>query len=99
MTAHVLKSPVCHPCCKYLGVSMPIFKIKVVDEQGAGLAGVSVNVTDCFPLDTNAEGLVQFLTAGRVTVTIAGQAVWTGDAAQAASPQLFRREGAGFRLA
>jgi hypothetical protein len=77
---------------------MPILKLKVIDEQGEALAGVPVSVTDCFPLDSNADGLAQFLCVGQVTVTIAGQVVWTGDAAQAASPQMYRRDGASFRL-
>ncbi len=54
-----------------------IFEVK--DASGAPLAGANVKATDCWELQTNAEGLAVFLIdVEDYTVTVNGKDVYSG---------------------
>lgn len=77
---------------------MAILKIKVVDASGAALAGQTVKVSGAGVLQTNADGMAQFLTenAAGLDIEINGASVWAGNSAGLARDEVFRADGAGF---
>ena len=77
---------------------MAILKIKVVDASGAALAGQTVKVSGAGVLQTNADGMAQFLTenAAALDIEINGASVWAGNSADLARDEAFRADGAGF---
>lgn len=81
---------------------MAILKISVLDGAGQAMPGQLVKVTGCDSLQTNGQGLSQFLLDdGRVLeIEIGGVPVWTGNASELARDERFQQSGAGFsRLA
>ena len=77
---------------------MPILRIKLVDAAGLALAGVAVAVSDVGELQSNADGITQFLTGGPapVEITIHGKLAWTGDSGQLLKDEKFQQGPAGF---
>ena len=73
-------------------------KIKVVDASGAALAGQTVKVSGAGVLQTNADGMAQFLTenAAALDIEINGASVWAGNSGDLARDEVFRADGAGF---
>ena len=77
---------------------MTILKIKVVDASGADLAGQAVKVSGVDVLQTNSQGMAQFLLGEETPLDIAinGQSCWSGDTSVLARQEVFQQSSAGF---
>jgi hypothetical protein len=77
---------------------MAILKIKLVAADGQALLGQTVKVSGCSPLQTNSEGLAQFLIESDVPLAIEVNSAeaWSGSSAQLAREELFQQVGTGF---
>ena len=77
---------------------MGILKIKVTDAAGADLAGQAVKVSGIDVLQTNAQGMAQFLldASGALEIAINGSACWSGDASALARQEVFQQSGTSF---
>lgn len=77
---------------------MGILKIKLVDAGGADLAGQAVKVSGIDALQSNAQGMTQFLITDEATLDIAinGVACWSGDVAALAKLETFQQSGPSF---
>ena len=77
---------------------MPILKIKVVDASGLALAGQSVGVSGNGQLQSNADGMTQFLlgAAAPVDIEINGLLAWSGSSDQLAKEEVFQKNAGGF---
>lgn len=77
---------------------MAILKIKVLTASGADVAGVTVKVSGIDSLQTNAQGMTQFLIedADAFDISIAAQTVWSGPTSALARQEVFQQSGAGF---
>lgn len=77
---------------------MAILRIKVTDAAGVALAAQTVKVTGADALQTNAEGMTQFLIDSDVAldIEINGKSCWAGNSAQLAKDEQFKAAGAGF---
>ncbi len=77
---------------------MGILKIKVTDASGADLAGQTVKVSGIDGLQTNAQGMAQFLldASGAIEIAINGSACWSGDVSALARQEVFQQAGSGF---
>jgi hypothetical protein len=78
-----------------------LVKVKVQDETGQVLEGVSVKVSGCGneAAVTGARGMVQFLTdedLATVTITIGGAAAWTGASGELRAIEVFEKTSSGF---
>ncbi|MGY0504025.1 hypothetical protein [Luteimonas sp. e5] len=57
---------------------------KITDAAGKPVAGAKVKATDCWELDSNADGLAMFLIdSEEFTVTVNGKEVYSGTLADA----------------
>ena len=77
---------------------MGMLKIKVVDAAGAPLLGQTVKVTGAGALQTNAEGMTQFLIDNDVPIDIEinGKSCWAGSSTQLSREEQFKAAGASF---
>ena len=77
---------------------MPILKIKLTDAAGVALSGQTVNVSTMGELQSNADGIAQFLRGdvGPVNVNINGQLAWAGDSDELAKEETFQQGASGF---
>ena len=77
---------------------MALLKIKVTDAAGAVLAGQSVKVSGSDALQTNAQGLTQFLLGDETALEIAinGQPCWSGATSALAKDEVFKQSAKGF---
>lgn len=77
---------------------MGILKIKLADAAGAALAGQTVKVSGAGALQSNAEGMVQFLIENGIPleIDINGTAAWSGNSSELVKDELFKATGAGF---
>ena len=80
---------------------MPILRIKVVDASGLAMAGQSVKVSNNGQLQSNADGIVQFLLgeSALVDIEINGLSAWAGGSDQLAREERFQQGAAGFTRA
>ena len=78
---------------------MGILKIKVVDAAGAPLAGQTVKVSGIDALQTNAQGMTQFLITdvAEFDIAIGGASCWAGNSAQLAREEVFEHSADGFK--
>ena len=77
---------------------MAILKIKVVDASGADLPGQTVKVSGMDALQTNEQGMAQFLLgdAASLEIAIDGKSCWSGDASALARQEVFQQSATGF---
>lgn len=77
---------------------MPILRIKLVSTAGQPMSGQSVKVSGCDTLQTNAEGMAQFLLGGDVDleIEINTAVVWAGSQAQLSRDEVFTATASGF---
>ena len=77
---------------------MPILKIKLTDAAGVALSGQTVNVSTMGELQSNADGIAQFLRGdvGPVNVNINGQLAWAGSSDVLAKEETFQQGANGF---
>lgn len=77
---------------------MAILRIKLVSADGQPMSGQSVKVSDCDTLQTNAEGMAQFLLGAGVDLDIEVNAavIWTGSRAQLSRDEVFTATASGF---
>ena len=77
---------------------MATLKVKLVAADGQALLGQTVKVSGCGPLQTNAEGLAQFLIESDVPMEIAvnSAVAWSGNSAQLAREEVFQQVGTAF---
>lgn len=77
---------------------MAILKIKVIDASGVDLAGQTVKVSGIDALQTNAQGMAQFLLGDEAVLDIAigGQSCWSGPANTLARQEVFQQSATGF---
>ena len=77
---------------------MPIVRIKVCDASSQPLVGMSVALSDCGDLQTNGDGLVQFLAGESVPAKLAigGTVVWTGNLGELTRNELFTQSGSNY---
>ena len=80
---------------------MPILRIKVVDASGLAMAGQTVKVSHNGQLQSNADGIAQFLLGepAHVDIEINGSAAWAGSSDQLAREERFQQGAAGFSRA
>ena len=80
---------------------MGILRIKLADAAGAALAGQTVQVSGAGALQTNAEGIAQFLidSNAALEIEINGKPTWSGNSALLIREELFNATGAGFTRA
>jgi hypothetical protein len=79
---------------------MPFLKLSFLDASGAGVPGLSVQINGAAEaLNTNGDGMVQFLLEEQAQYTIAGAQVWQGDSAALQRQMSFKQAAAGFALA
>jgi hypothetical protein len=78
-----------------------ILKIKVVDSTGGVMAGQTVKVSGIEPLQTNTQGMAQFLIsdAAAFDIAIAGKSCWSGDSTSLAREEVFQQAADGFKRA
>ena len=77
---------------------MAILKVKLVNASDQPLSGQTVKVTGCGELQTNAEGIAQFLMGAEVSLDIHvnGALSWSGKPAELAREELFKQNGSAF---
>ena len=77
---------------------MGILKIKVVDASGADMAGLVVKLSGMDGLQTNAQGLAQFLLGDEAMLDIAinGKSCWSGNVTTLARQEVFQQSADGF---
>jgi hypothetical protein len=77
---------------------MAILKIKLIDASGAALVNQTVKVSDAGVLQTNADGVTQFLLGdgGVIEIEIAGLSCWTGDSSKLSKEEVFQQSSSGF---
>ena len=77
---------------------MAILKVKVVDAAGSDLAGQAVKVSGIDALQTNAQGMTQFLITdvSMLDIAINGESCWSGDITALAKLETFQQSGLGF---
>lgn len=77
---------------------MPILRIKLTDAAGVALSSQTVNVSPMGELQSNADGIAQFLRgdAETVEIKINGQLAWTGSSGQLTKDESFQQSASGF---
>ncbi len=77
---------------------MAILKIKVIDASGTDLPGQTVKVSGIDALQTNAQGMVQFLieNGAGFEIFINGKSCWLGDTIALAKQEIFQQSGDDF---
>ena len=77
---------------------MTLLKIKVIDASGAALAAQSVKVSGSDALQTNANGMTQFLLGDEAALDIAinSKSCWSGAISALAKEEVFQQSAAGF---
>ena len=77
---------------------MPILKIKLTDAAGQALPGQTVKVSSSGVLQSNAEGVSQFLTesGAPLEIEINGVSSWAGSSDQLGKEEKFQQGAAGF---
>ena len=77
---------------------MPILRIKLLGAAGLALSSHTVNVSPMGDLQSNADGIAQFLRgdAEHVEIKINGQLVWAGNSDQLAKEESFKQSASGF---
>ncbi len=77
---------------------MGILKVKVVDASGADLAGQTVKLRGIDALQSNAQGMTQFLIedAAASEITINGNSCWSGATSDLAKQEVFQQSGDAF---
>ncbi len=75
-----------------------IVRFQIQDAAGQNLKGLSVKLSGNGSLDTNADGLAQFLVedASNMTLEIQGSPVWSGSSAELQSREVYRQTDTGF---
>ena len=77
---------------------MAILKIKVIDASGTDMAGLAVKLSGIDGLQTNEQGMAQFLLGDEATLDIAigGKTCWSGNPAALARQEVFQQSANGF---
>ncbi len=75
-----------------------IVRLQFQDANGQAVSGVAVNLSGNGSLDTNADGLAQFLVddAASLVLKVSGNTVWSGASADLQARELFRHNGTEF---
>ena len=77
---------------------MAILQIKVLDASGADLPGQTVEINGMDALQTNAQGMAQFLIGETASLDIAigASACWSGATSALARQEVFQKTANGF---
>jgi hypothetical protein len=77
---------------------MGILKITVIDSTGGALADQCVKVSGAGTLQTNTQGMAQFLVNDAVAldIAVAGKSCWSGDSKLLAREEVFQQVAEGF---
>ena len=77
---------------------MAILRVKLTSAAGQPLSGQSVKVSGCDVLQTNTEGMVQFLLAGEpaLEIEINGSVDWSGSPSELSRDEVFTQTTSGF---
>ena len=77
---------------------MAILKIKVIDASGTDMAGLAVKLSGIDGLQTNEQGMAQFLLGDEAMLDIAigGKSSWSGNAGALARQEVFQQSADGF---
>jgi hypothetical protein len=77
---------------------MAILRIKLVSATGQPMSGQSVKATGCDALQTNTEGLVQFLLGGdpALEIEINGSVTWAGSRSDLSRDEVLTQTASGF---